>query len=90
MNPIKSFTSRGKRWKFRITPPVKGDVDGDTDGDLKRVQINGNLEGRGRLETILHEFLHTASWDLSEEAVIEIAEDGARLLWRLGYRCSDD
>ena len=38
------------------------------------------------LDTILHESLHAALWDLDEEAVYDTAKDMARILWRLGWR----
>lgn len=89
MKRVKTFKSRRRRWKFRVTRPLKG-RDGEADCQKMEVLVSSRLAGKERLETILHEFLHTAIWDLGEEAVQEIGADAARLLWRLGYRAEGD
>jgi len=38
-----------------------------------------------RLDTIIHEVIHAAFWDLSEDAVAETASDLALILSQLGY-----
>jgi hypothetical protein len=44
------------------------------------------LQGRRRLDTEIHEFLHFANPDHSEDAVTQQASDLAKILWALGYR----
>ena len=50
------------------------------------VKVDAGLQGRDELETIIHELLHTALWDLDEHAVHATAKDLADSLFRLGYR----
>lgn len=52
----------------------------------KQIIVASHLTGEQELEVTLHELLHAAYWDLSEEAVTEGGQDIARALWRLGYR----
>lgn len=88
MKPVKSFTCRGKRWKYRVTRPMK--KRGEADSVRKEVRISGDMKGEKLLDTIIHEALHVGCWDLDEEVVEEVATDIARLLWRLGYRNLND
>jgi hypothetical protein len=52
----------------------------------KAIRILSELKGRERLETIIHECLHAAGWELKEKSVTHAARDIARILWKLGYR----
>lgn len=79
---------RGKVWKL-----VKDPLDETLLGSCchpqepgKKIMIRDDLEGLEELDTLIHEMLHAAFWDLKEEAVNEAAEDIAKALWRLGYR----
>lgn len=51
----------------------------------KRIRIRSTLRGEKRLEIVIHELLHAASWQSSEEWVEQIAMDFARILTRMGY-----
>ena len=52
----------------------------------KRIFIREELKEKDELDTVLHECLHAADWWKDEEWVDEVAEDIARILWRLGWR----
>lgn len=39
-----------------------------------------------KLNTLIHEALHLASWDLPEAKVIRLANKAAEVLWKQGYR----
>lgn len=92
MKPVRTFTMRGKRIAFKRVPPSKCVVRGKQArgyfwDDL--VAVSSDLEGEELLEVIIHEALHAAFPDLSDDAdgpVETTAADLARLLWRLGYR----
>jgi hypothetical protein len=49
--------------------------------------ING--DEKDDLICILHELIHGACFDLSEDAVDEISTDIGKILWRLGWRKED-
>lgn len=51
-----------------------------------KILIDKRLQGRRRLDTEIHEFLHFANPDHSEDAVTQQASDLAKILWALGYR----
>jgi hypothetical protein len=40
------------------------------------------------MDSIIHEVLHAALWDLDEEAVHTTANAISEALWKLGYRKS--
>ena len=83
-----------KRWRFLRCKPFKDD---DTHGNCdppdwknKAIRVDKTLRGEAELETILHEMLHTAAWDLlSEQWVTDAGRDLAKALWRIGYRKED-
>lgn len=82
------ITIRGRRYRL-IYARLPHDADGicdapDTEG--KRIRIRRSLRGRRELDTLIHEMLHAAMWDLDESAVHDTAHDIAAVLWRLGYR----
>jgi hypothetical protein len=56
----------------------------------KQIVIDQSLRGELLLDTLVHELLHAACWDLAEETVEEAASDIASVLWRLGYRGPTD
>ena len=81
---------RGKRYRVRTARLIKnwGECDHPaTPG--KEIRISRELSGFALLETIIHEQLHAALWDLNEDAIEETSHAVARLLWRLGYRSPD-
>jgi hypothetical protein len=61
-------------------------TDGICDFEHRTITIRRNQRGEAQLDTLLHELLHAAHWDLAEESIEETAKDLARVLWRLGYR----
>lgn len=85
---VKTVKIRGKRYRLRFAdlPP---ELDGDCDNPAtkgKAIRINRKLRGLEQLDTIIHELLHAAFWDLDEQAILEAGTDVAKALWRLGYR----
>ncbi len=57
-------------------------------GSTPTIRVRNALRGRIALNILLHESLHASRPDLSEEAVLETANDLARVLWKRGYRLS--
>lgn len=87
----RTITIRGNKWTL-ATLKLKG-LDGicDHPSTKKRsIVIDPRQTGLQILDTLLHEFWHGAQPDLSEEVVTQIASDGARMLWDLGYRAEWD
>ena len=84
---------RGRRYslKFGAASVVSalGSCDAP-DSKGKTIRIRRSLRGRDRMTVVVHELLHAALWDLSEESVDETAEAVARVLWSLGYRCDEE
>lgn len=80
---------RGKKWAMRWVNRLADGNLGDCsppDEPGRVIRIARGQSPESELDTIIHEILHAAHWDLNEEAVEETAEDIARVLWKLGYR----
>lgn len=84
---------RGKRYKlaFRAIRSQKylGRCDSPQE-PAKQIVIDQSLRGELLLDTLVHELLHAACWDLAEETVEATASDIASVLWKLGYRGPKD
>ena len=83
-------TIRGKRWRFerRKTQGAYGRCDGPHIKN-KTITVDPRISGQTELDTVIHECLHAAFWDMDEEAVEEVATDLARILIRLGWKNGD-
>lgn len=81
----------GRRYDLRFVPRLKnyGDCDPPT-VKKKQIRVRQSLRGRLRLDTIIHELLHAALWEVREEWVDQTATDIARILDKLGYRNVDE
>ncbi len=75
---------RGKAWSVLLKKP-RGAMGLCLSPDRK-IFIDPSLKPKLLLWTTLHEGLHATQDDLSEEAVEEVSEALADLLWRLGWR----
>ena len=56
------------------------------DGRLPKIEVDIRLRGRAKFETLLHEALHLALPDLTEEQVLKAARFQALVTWAEGYR----
>lgn len=78
----------GKRWRF-LREPLRGDL-GTCDPPEtpnKAIVVKRSLKGETELDTILHELLHAAAWELLSETWVETtATELARILHKIGYR----
>jgi hypothetical protein len=82
------ITIRGRRWRLkykRLPRDEFGRCDAP-DTPEKCIFIRKGIKGRQELDTLIHEMLHAALWDLDETAVNDTARDIAVALWRIGYR----
>jgi hypothetical protein len=79
------ITVRGSRWKIRFVPNL-GESHGCCNKLQRTIRIALGKDEREMLDSIIHEVLHAALWDLDEEAVEETANAISGALWRLGYR----
>jgi len=74
-----------ERWLLRFAP-LKGDAYGITytrKAARPRIVIHDGLRGRHRLTVIIHELLHVAFPQASEEVVEQAGKDFAKVLWAL-------
>jgi ABC-type phosphate transport system ATPase subunit len=78
---------RGKRWRLRFVSHL-GENRGICDNTDRIIRIVSNQEQEVEMDTIIHEILHAALWDLDEEAVHDTANAISAALWRVGYRRS--
>lgn len=84
---------RGRRYKLAFRSLSRSKWLGRCDSPCepnKQIVVDQNLSGELLLDTLVHELLHAACWDLAEETVEEAASDIASVLWRLGYRGPKD
>lgn len=83
-------TIRGRRWQIVEAKPSITNSRGECDHPNalnKMIRIHPRQDSeQERLDTIIHEVLHAALWDLSEEAIAETATDLTIILSRLGYQ----
>ena len=74
------------RWRIRNRKiPEKQKAHGLCSSNTRLITIDSEAPRHRHLELLLHEILHAACYDLSEECVSEYARDAARILKRLGY-----
>ena len=77
---------RGRYYDLQFVPHADlENCRGDCDSPRvpgKRIRIADDLRGARLLDTLIHECLHAACWDLAEEAVDEFVTDVARILMR--------
>jgi hypothetical protein len=79
---------RKQTWLFRddTKPDEYGYCDHEGDrGQPRVIGIRPGLDEGQELDTTIHEYLHAAMPDLSEEAVTEIATDLAVILLARGF-----
>lgn len=79
----------GNRWKLRRcrVPP---DRYGDCCHTTRTIRVSHKLAGEELLNVILHELIHARWPDLSEDAVLEFADELAGVVHAEGFRQSDD
>jgi len=90
---MKRLSVRGKRFKIVDSAKKNGcELLGYcTNHSLGDAEIMIPIEGdeKDDLIVIIHEILHAALWDLSEETVEETSVDIGEALWRLKWRKED-
>ena len=80
---------RGHSWALVFVDRLPSGAAGEMDPvgvPRKEVRVAVQQSSLDVLDTLLHELLHAAFPDLSEESVTEGATDIARVLQRLGVR----
>lgn len=72
---------RGKKYKLEYAK-IKNDGECTSPNEPNRkITINLGLNTKQRFDTILHELIHAALWDIKEDAVAELATDATRILF---------
>lgn len=82
---------RGKVWQLVEHSRLPNDRNGDCDPPGKKgkqIRVRRGLAGRPLLDTLVHELIHAALWDLGEGPVASLANEVARALWKRGVRAS--
>lgn len=54
------------------------------------IEVDARLQGRVRLETIIHEALHLACPWMMEEVVLKVARYIAMIVWHCDYKREED
>lgn len=83
--PPGSLKERKRANGISTTEENLGDCD-DPNSKNKTIRVANNLLPRQELEIVIHEALHAADWFKDEAWIDPVAEDIARLLWKLGWR----
>jgi hypothetical protein len=78
---------RGQKWRIRFVPFL-GAAEGLCDKPARTIKIALGHDEWETMDSIIHEVLHAALWDLDEEAVHTTANAISEALWKLGYRKS--
>ena len=79
-----------ERWTIHRTNKLSPDRDGECDYSARTIRIRASLQGEELLEVIVHEMFHARWPDLSEEAVMEHAQEIAGTLYGLGFRHEEE
>lgn len=58
--------------------------------DARLIELDPTQRGFDLLDSAIHEILHCQQPDLSEETVAANATEMADLLWKMGYRFTDN
>jgi len=82
----RTITIRGEAWRLRWST-LKGDANGWCFPNTKLLLIHDQLPPAKALEILLHEFLHAAIPDFSEDAVKEIAREAAVVITTEPHLC---
>lgn len=85
MSKVRTHTFNGTSYEILICPDG---IDGVSDikEQSRTLIVNGDLDSRKGLITLIHEAMHCGNWDKREETVDRSSEEIGGLLWRLGYR----
>lgn len=78
---------RGQKWRLRFVPYL-GEAEGVCNKPERTIRIALGKPGHDTMDSIIHEVLHAALWDLDEDAVFTTANAISDALWKLGYRRS--
>jgi hypothetical protein len=88
---VKTHTFNKKKYKLRWAKP-RG-CDGLCDSPEEKapeMTINPQAKEQEFLDTCLHEGLHACLWFLSEETVVDVANDLSSFLYKVGFRLNHD
>lgn len=56
----------------------------------KKIRIRQGMTEEQTLDTLIHEMLHAAAWQIKEELVEEFSSNAAEILCRLGWTKRED
>jgi hypothetical protein len=79
-----SVSIRGRRWKVKWVSNL-GDAVGTCDYDEQTIRIARGQTPEAELDTLIHEIIHAAVYDLDEVAVHATANAVSSVLLKLGF-----
>ena len=75
----------GKYWTLTFVPTLG--AHGDCDDVSRTIRIKQGQSDRDTLDTVIHESLHAAAFDMFDESYVDkLATDISIILTRLGYK----
>jgi len=86
---VRTHSFNGRRYKVELTGRLDGVCD-QYNLDKRFLMIMAKPHTRNELITILHESLHASNWAATEEVVDRVSMEIGSLLWRLGYRRTEE
>ena len=75
-----------KRPMPRVITKDLGRFAGFANNEDNEIEVDASLSKSERLQTLVHEALHLADWNMTEKKVNRISEFIGRVLWKQGYR----
>ena len=79
-----------QRWTIHRTRNLTPDRDGECDYAARTIRVRNTLQGEELAEVVIHEMFHARWPDLSEEAVLEHAQEIAGTLYGLGFKHEEE
>jgi len=88
MPPIR-LTIAGQRWTLKLVRSITHDgvaCDGLCNYEKREIRVRRDLEGQELIDTVTHEVMHAAGWNLHETFVAQTATDIAAALYHPDLR----
>ena len=81
----------GRRWRLTFVPrSLRRGWFGKCESATRSITIESGHPQKQELDTLIHEMLHASLDPVDEQYVQQTATDIARVLWRLGWRKTEE
>lgn len=88
--PTRRFTIAGRVWRWMYRPLRRNYGTCDYTSRVVTIDATPSTAGLIRLDTEIHEALHALQAFATEEHTTETASTLAAILWKIGYRLTDE